>query len=274
VLAFLRRARVAHDFDRAVTSAESHDPDRMPQKNEERILVIANLSRFVQCVELNLEAFKGMVPVEMFGWTPMPPITRRPYVLTLGPYAFYWLFLEPAPAARPLLAVPVERLPALEATGAWQDVFRSRSRDNLEKVLLGFLRGQRWFAGKGGEPKSARIVEIIPIGYDGSMASIILVQVEYQEGEARIFVLPIAYAAIPAEQDELARASGNPGTQTDAGTESEPGTRTESGTQIDSGSQTHFENQNWSRSQTWLSNQMQAIICRLVLNGEPGTGDQ
>ena len=265
VLAFLRRALVAHDSNRVIAPAELHDGDRAPQKNEERILVIANLSRFVQCVELKLEAFKGMVPVEMFGWTPMPPITDRPYVLTLGPYAFYWLYLEPAPAARPLLAVPVERLPVLEATGAWQEVFRNRTRDNLEEILLGYLRGQRWFAGKGGEPKSARIVEIIPIGYDRSMASIVLVQVEYQEGEARIFVLPIAFAAVPTGQDgqaKLARAPDNPGRQTEAGAQ------TEAGCQTKSGSQTEFGNQ------TWFGNQLQGVICRLVLKGEPGTEDQ
>jgi maltose alpha-D-glucosyltransferase/alpha-amylase len=172
---------------------------------EERILVVANLSRFVQCVELNLETFKGFVPIEMFGWTSMPPITERPYVLTLGPHAFYWLLLEPAPAARPLLAVPVDRLPALEATGAWQDIFRHRTRDNVEAILLGYLRGQRWFAGKGGQPKSAHIVENIPIAYDGTSASILLIQVEYQEGEARVFVLPVAYRGEGSSGQEAAR---------------------------------------------------------------------
>jgi maltose alpha-D-glucosyltransferase / alpha-amylase len=177
--------------------------------NDERILVVANLSRFVQGVELNLEAFKGLVPVEMFGWTPLPPIGDRRYVLTLGPYAFYWIFLEPAQSARPLLAVPVEHLPVLEATGAWQDVFRSRTSDDLEHVLLGYLRGQRWFAGKGGEPQSARIVENIAIGYAAGMAAMLMIEVEYQEGEARIFVLPVAYAAVPTgkEQNKLAGAA-------------------------------------------------------------------
>ena len=64
-----------------------------------RILVVANLSRFAQYVELDLSRFQGMVPVEMFGRTPFPPIGERPYLLTLGPYAFYWFSLEP-PAPR------------------------------------------------------------------------------------------------------------------------------------------------------------------------------
>jgi maltose alpha-D-glucosyltransferase/alpha-amylase len=37
---------------------------------DENILVIFNLSRFTQNVELDLSAFKGMTPVELFGSTP------------------------------------------------------------------------------------------------------------------------------------------------------------------------------------------------------------
>src|SRR6187397_1877227 len=41
---------------------------------DEVILTVANLSRFVQCVEIDLSAFKGKVPVELFGQTEFPPI--------------------------------------------------------------------------------------------------------------------------------------------------------------------------------------------------------
>ncbi len=45
---------------------------------EETILVVANLSRFVQFVELDLSAHKGLVPMEMFGNVPFPPIGDLP----------------------------------------------------------------------------------------------------------------------------------------------------------------------------------------------------
>jgi maltose alpha-D-glucosyltransferase/alpha-amylase len=59
------------------------------------ILCLANLSRSVQPVELDLSAFCGLVPVEMFGLTEFPRIGERPYLLTLGPYAFYWFRIVP-----------------------------------------------------------------------------------------------------------------------------------------------------------------------------------
>src|SRR5262249_42861848 len=66
---------------------------------EETILVVANLSRFVQSLELDLTAFRGLVPVEMLGRTTLPAVAEAPYPLTLGPYAFYWLALEPRSAS-------------------------------------------------------------------------------------------------------------------------------------------------------------------------------
>ena len=42
------------------------------QLEDETILVVANLSRFVQYVELDLSSWKGMCPVELFGHTDFP----------------------------------------------------------------------------------------------------------------------------------------------------------------------------------------------------------
>jgi maltose alpha-D-glucosyltransferase/alpha-amylase len=57
------------------------------------ILCVANLSRFVQYVELDLRAFDGMVPLEMIGHVRFPPIGELPYLLTFAPHGFYWFLL-------------------------------------------------------------------------------------------------------------------------------------------------------------------------------------
>src|SRR6185369_9686396 len=61
----------------------------------ECILVVANLSRFVQHVELDLSRVDGSLPVEMFGGQAFPRISKQPYSLTLGPHSFYWFALQP-----------------------------------------------------------------------------------------------------------------------------------------------------------------------------------
>src|SRR5215467_3011441 len=67
---------------------------------EEVILVIANLSRFVQYARLDLSAFKGTSPVELFGRAEFPPIGDSPYFMTLGPHSFYWFSLTQVEAMR------------------------------------------------------------------------------------------------------------------------------------------------------------------------------
>jgi maltose alpha-D-glucosyltransferase / alpha-amylase len=45
--------------------------------DDEAILVVANLSRFLQDVQLDLAAFCGRWPVELFGRTTCPPARYR-----------------------------------------------------------------------------------------------------------------------------------------------------------------------------------------------------
>src|SRR5262249_2478132 len=61
---------------------------------DEVIRVVASLSRFVQCAGLDLSAFKGTTPVELFGRTHFPTITEASYFMTLSPHSFYWFQLS------------------------------------------------------------------------------------------------------------------------------------------------------------------------------------
>jgi maltose alpha-D-glucosyltransferase/alpha-amylase len=58
------------------------------------ILCVANLSRFVQPLELDLRAYAGFCPVEMLGYSEFPSIGQAPYFLTVGPYGFHWYELK------------------------------------------------------------------------------------------------------------------------------------------------------------------------------------
>jgi len=66
-------------------------------------LCVHNFARSAQAVELDLSAWEGRIPVEMFGSTAFPRIGELPYLLTLAPHGFYWFLLteeqEPEPEA-------------------------------------------------------------------------------------------------------------------------------------------------------------------------------
>jgi maltose alpha-D-glucosyltransferase/alpha-amylase len=61
------------------------------------ILVVNNLSRFSQYVEIDLRRFDGWTPVDLFGGIPFPKIGELPYLVTLGPHGFYWFRFVPPP---------------------------------------------------------------------------------------------------------------------------------------------------------------------------------
>ena len=75
---------------------------------DEAILCVFNLSRHVQCAELDLSEFRGAVPIELFGNLRFPAVGELPYFITLGPHGFYWFSLECEPAEtapkRPLVS--------------------------------------------------------------------------------------------------------------------------------------------------------------------------
>jgi maltose alpha-D-glucosyltransferase/alpha-amylase len=159
---------------------------------DERILVVANLSRFAQGVSIDLSEFQGMVPVEMFGRVELPPITDQPYFFTLGPHSFFWLSLEPQ-------KVPVGRAiggetPVHVLAGKWEDLFDFSRSNVLANELPDYMAGQRWFAGKGRRVRSTSIEETIPVRSDGQPIFLTLINVQYSEGAGETYMLPLTYA--------------------------------------------------------------------------------
>jgi len=60
----------------------------------ETVLVVNNLANTAQAVELDLRKYNGFIPIEMSGRTIFPRVGKLPYLLTMGPYQFYWFRLR------------------------------------------------------------------------------------------------------------------------------------------------------------------------------------
>jgi maltose alpha-D-glucosyltransferase/alpha-amylase len=160
---------------------------------EECLLVVANLSRFSQYAELDLSEFAGCQPVELFGRTAFPRIGELPYLLTLGPHAFYWFAIE---APRPALEVARERsLPELSLDGSWESALEGEARARLEAALPGFLTGRRWFRSKARPLRRARVTDCVRLELPDEAVRLALLEVEFAEGPAEAYVLPLRFAA-------------------------------------------------------------------------------
>jgi maltose alpha-D-glucosyltransferase/alpha-amylase len=169
--------------------------------DKETILCVVNLSRAVQPAELDLRAFGGMIPVEMYGLTEFPRITDGPYFLTLGPYASYWFALQNEPmqmlpkAAAPTdpIAAIVESLPALLMGVDWQNMLDAATRGILERQALApFLQRQRWFGSKARTIREVRFSDWTALRTGNTPAFLAIVSIEYTDGWNDSYFLPLA----------------------------------------------------------------------------------
>ncbi|MFQ5807530.1 MAG: maltose alpha-D-glucosyltransferase, partial [Phycisphaerae bacterium] len=161
---------------------------------DECIMVVANLSRFVQYVQLDLSRMKGVTPIELFGGTRFPAIGELPYFLTLGAHASYWFLLEQRCAVPFVGMPPGHEPPELSVSVIWDEVLHDRSREALEASLPDFLMACPWFRRKHRTIRSATFLDYIPIAQNDKRAYAVLMQVNYVHGEPETYLLPLSFA--------------------------------------------------------------------------------
>ncbi|MBI4604224.1 MAG: putative maltokinase, partial [Planctomycetes bacterium] len=164
---------------------------------DERLLVVANLSRFVQGAELDLSRWIGSSPVELFGRTELPPITERRYFLTLGPHAFYWFKLEPKASSRERIEVQPAAAPVLSVAESWEEVFQEPLRESLHRVLLAHVQRRPWFLGQRRRVSSVTIQDMLSVECGPSAVYAALLRAEHLEGDPETYFLPLAFAEEP-----------------------------------------------------------------------------
>ncbi|MBA9847361.1 MAG: maltose alpha-D-glucosyltransferase [Ralstonia sp.] len=145
-------------------------------EGEAPILCVANLSRASQAVELDLSAFAQRVPVELIGGTAFPPIGQLSYLLTLPPYAFYWLELrenEPGPTWSQPASEQLPEFTTLVLRAGLDALADTRQREAhrqlIEREILpSYLPKRRWFAAKDSVLRSAKFAWGAPVPVDAA----------------------------------------------------------------------------------------------------------
>jgi len=172
----------------------------------ERILVVANLSRYVQFVELDLAEFRGMVPTELFGRTAFPAIGELPYMLTLGEHAFYWFSLQ-APNVDERTTLAALYVPPSVESASLAKLCAGDDRPLLEEPLPAFLMTRKWLMDRTRRLTQAHISAAIPVPSSSPYDThIVIVRAEYNQGDPEAYVLLLAYLT----EDLAVRArSGN-----------------------------------------------------------------
>ncbi|RPI27451.1 MAG: maltose alpha-D-glucosyltransferase [Acidobacteria bacterium] len=162
------------------------------QYENETVLVLANLSRFVQCAQLDLSAFEGKNLVEVLSQNVFPPVVDHPYFFTLGPHDFFWFSVRHVRDEIGLTSRT--QIPILPEARSWKEVLEGRQRSSLESVLPEYLGTRRWFGGKARKIRAARIDDVVTFPYNDSQAYLCFILVEYIQGDAETYLLPLNFA--------------------------------------------------------------------------------
>src|SRR5438270_5352641 len=161
---------------------------------KETIVVVANLSRFAQPAELDLSRFAGHVPMEVFSRNLFRPIRKSPYVITLGPHAYYWFALQAQTNGRRVSKKHV--VPTINAPAKLDTLLDDGRRAQLEHVILpNYIQTCRWFGSKARTVRDLKVVEQPAISSDADAAHFWFVVVSYVDGPTETYALPVKIAS-------------------------------------------------------------------------------
>jgi maltose alpha-D-glucosyltransferase / alpha-amylase len=160
---------------------------------EETILVLVNLSRFAQAVEINQPRFAGFAPEDLFSRNRFPVLRESPYVILLGGHDYHLLLMR-REAAKVTLKEEV-LVPEISVEESWEKVLEGKPLERLEQTILpDYLQKRRWFGGKGRTINSVSVTDSMPVAGGEAKVFLLFIEVAYAEGGADIVLLPIHYA--------------------------------------------------------------------------------
>ncbi len=134
----------------------------------EVVLVVANLSRFSQPVELDLATTSAGRR-----WRCSATSASRPsaaggkFPIAVGPHGFYWFLIEPAePPRRPLSLVPEVRVASVTTAPLGDPGFAREMERRLPKLLPQL----RWFSAKARHIRGVRVLARVAVSTDPGVA--------------------------------------------------------------------------------------------------------
>ncbi|WP_026841338.1 maltose alpha-D-glucosyltransferase [Citrifermentans bremense] len=168
----------------------------MVRKYEDQsIVVLINLSRSTQFVQVNQPRFAGFYPEEMFSRNRFPVIKDSPYGVILGAYDYHLLLMKDGnEEVKPREEGVLEEVPV---TGSWENVLRSAGLRQLEQsVLPEYLKRSRWFQGKSRIMVRFSVMEKVPVPVNSSSVILTLLEVSYSEGAPETYLLPLHFVSM------------------------------------------------------------------------------
>ncbi len=173
---------------------------------EEHLLVVANLSRHSQVVDLELPEFEGYTPVEVFGQARFPQLDRGINRFTLGPYGYFWFDLQPEVEQ----GGDEEDIPELNwVPEDWMQIAMGKGAEVMAKsVLPVFLSRSPGYNFHGRKLDHLEVKHAQPVIYEGGRSLLLILKLFFTEGLPELAFLPVSMRKGDPRQQPNAPSSG------------------------------------------------------------------
>jgi maltose alpha-D-glucosyltransferase / alpha-amylase len=158
----------------------------------ETILIVVNLSRYSQFVEIDLHDFAGSIPMEVFSRNEFPVITPDPWAFSMQFKNYFWFeLLKPEK--------PVDQTPTTTDLVAI-DTYRWKSMDSelqihIKNFLREFILNNKWFRGNQRKLQDIDILDVFPIpNGKNNISYLFLVRLDMIGAEKDMFLMPVSIA--------------------------------------------------------------------------------
>jgi maltose alpha-D-glucosyltransferase/alpha-amylase len=107
------------------------------------------------------------------------------------------LVVLPAGSRRPFAKQEIiTMIPTVNVMGGWETVMEGPAREELERTVLPeFLRGQRWFGGKGRRIETVRFVDWGGLPPAENRVFALLLEVRFADGKSDLYFLPLGISS-------------------------------------------------------------------------------
>ncbi|MGB3800636.1 MAG: alpha-glucosidase C-terminal domain-containing protein, partial [Lewinella sp.] len=170
---------------------------------DERVIVVVNLSRHPQAVRLDLSDYEGTKVREVFGRTHFEEVGRNPYQITMAGHGYYWLELEPTHGRN----VDTRELSktTLQADKLKNFFSKPNIRSLEQSVLPNFLRSVSWMGVRAPQLDQVKIYDYRLQATSERHFGWMLLEATYLEGLPEMLQLPLAFHRFHEDIDYATR---------------------------------------------------------------------
>jgi maltose alpha-D-glucosyltransferase / alpha-amylase len=170
---------------------------------EETMLVVVNLSRYSQHVELDLSEYAGSTPIEAFSRNRFPAVSAEPWPFAMQFKNYFWFELKKPGKDETVNAEP-NKVPIELSENEWQKMEIALQLEIKERLYKHLLHIQ-WFRGDVRKLRNVNIIDVIPVSDKRLTPFLFLVQLDIIDARNDIYQMPLS-VAVNTKADEIRAA--------------------------------------------------------------------